>query len=306
MRDTFIEGIYRKMAERSDIFFLSADFGAPALDKLRKDFGGRFVNVGIAEQNLINVATGLGLEGYTVYAYAIAPFLTMRAYEQIRINLSISTHIRPLNINLVGVGGGVSYDVAGPTHHCLEDMSIMRLLPNMAVFSPSDWTLAEQFIDYSLERKIPKYLRFDGKPTPSVYGSVPSIDFTKGFHALRNGSGTCIVATGFPVHTALAVAERLPGIGVIDIFMLKPLDEAALADALRQYSRVITIEEGFLNNGGLDALVAKAIRRNGSCAALQNLGFDDKYVFDLGGRDYLYRTNGMDEEGIVSLLQRAA
>jgi transketolase len=87
MRDVFIEEVYHKMHEDKMIFFLSADFGAPALDRVRTKFNDRFINVGIAEQNLINLSTGLALEGFTVYAYAISPFLTMRAYEQIRVNL---------------------------------------------------------------------------------------------------------------------------------------------------------------------------------------------------------------------------
>src|SRR4030042_6803698 len=90
MRDALIEKVYQKMCNDDKIFFLSADFGAPSLDRLREDFKDRFINVGIAEQNLINISTGLALEGFTVYAYAIVPFLTMRAYEQIRGNLSLS------------------------------------------------------------------------------------------------------------------------------------------------------------------------------------------------------------------------
>src|SRR5208337_5213045 len=108
-----------------------ADFGSPKLDKLREDFSDRFINVGIAEQNLVNVSTGLALEGYTVYAYAIAPFLVMRAFEQIRNNMSLLYHTRELNVNLIGVGAGLSYDVSGPTHHSVEDIAIIRTLPNM-------------------------------------------------------------------------------------------------------------------------------------------------------------------------------
>ena len=126
MRDALIEQIYEKMYDNDRIFFVSADMGAPALDKLREDFKDRFVNVGIAEQNLVNVSTGLALEGFTVYAYAIAGFLTMRAYEQIRINLALSAQRKEINVNLIGVGAGVSYDVSGPTHHCFEDLTIMR------------------------------------------------------------------------------------------------------------------------------------------------------------------------------------
>ncbi len=153
MRDVFIEQVYHRMRDNKNIFFLCADFGSPKLDKLKEDFQDRFINVGIAEQNLINVSTGLALEGFTVYSYAIAPFLAMRAYEQIRINLSLHAQLREVNINLVGVGAGLSYDVSGPTHHCLEDITIMKVLPNLEVFSPSDWMLTQGFIDYSIRIK---------------------------------------------------------------------------------------------------------------------------------------------------------
>src|SRR4030066_241574 len=156
-RDIFIEKIHKKMETDESIFFLSADFGSPALDSLRDEFKNRFINVGIAEQNLINIAAGLALEGFTVYAYAIAPFLTMRAYEQIKMNLSLLSHIREINVNLIGVGVGLSYDVTGPTHHCLEDISIMRVFPNMVIYSPSDYSSLGQFIDYSIKVKKPKY-----------------------------------------------------------------------------------------------------------------------------------------------------
>ena len=112
MRDALIEGIYRRMHDDRQIYFLSADMGAPILDKLRVDFKDRFINVGIAEQNLVNVAAGLALEGFTVYAYAIAPFL-LRSYEQIRVNLALSSQVRELNVNIIGVGAGVSYDIRG-------------------------------------------------------------------------------------------------------------------------------------------------------------------------------------------------
>ena len=131
MRDSFIDGVYDLMRKRSDIFFLSADFGSPSLDKIRYDFPKKFFNVGIAEQDLIGIAAGLALEGFIIYAFALASFLSMRAFEQIRVNLSLMGQIKPMNVNLVSVGAGVSYDIAGATHHCLEDISLMRLLPQI-------------------------------------------------------------------------------------------------------------------------------------------------------------------------------
>ena len=138
MRDSFLQAMKERMAGEKDIFFLTADFGSPVLDGVRKDFPDRFVNLGISEQNLVNVATGLALEGYRVVAYAIAPFITMRCLEQIRINLAILSQVRPMNVTLVGVGAGYSYEVSGPTHQALEDIALMRALPNIGVWSPAD------------------------------------------------------------------------------------------------------------------------------------------------------------------------
>ena len=108
MRDVFLERIWQSMKTDDTIFFITADFGSPVLDKIREDFPDRFANVGIAEQNLINVTSGLALEGFKVFAYAIAPFITMRCYEQIRVNLALLSKVRPMNVNLIGVGAGYS------------------------------------------------------------------------------------------------------------------------------------------------------------------------------------------------------
>jgi transketolase len=303
MRDAFIEAVYERMRENRSIFFLSADLGAPALDRLRQDFKDRFINVGIAEQNLINIATGLALENYVVYAYAIAPFITMRAYEQIRQNLSISSQIKPLNVNLIGLGAGLSYGLSGPSHHCLEDISIMRLMPNFTVFSPSDWKLAKDFVDYSIKVKMPKYLRFDGKPLPLIYGKIDNLILEKGFYELLKGKKVCLVSTGFMTHRALKVAKELQNVGVIDIFLLKPVDENSLFETLKKYEYIITIEEAFINSGGLDSLISKIFRDNQLSVKLKNLGFNDKHIFEVGDRDYLHKLNGLDEESIIKLIK---
>jgi len=121
------------MEQDSSIFFISADFGSPVLDDIRADYPDRFVNVGIAEQNLINVTAGLALEGFKVFAYAIAPFITMRCFEQLRVNLALLSEVREINVNLIGVGAGYSYVVSGPTHQCYEDITLIRSLPNFKI-----------------------------------------------------------------------------------------------------------------------------------------------------------------------------
>jgi transketolase len=306
-RDVFIEQIYNKMHEDENIFFLCADFGSPKLDALREKFPDRFINVGIAEQNLINVATGLALEGYTVFAYAIASFLTMRAYEQIRVNLSLQAQLKEININLIGVGAGLSYDVSGPTHHCLEDISIMRTLPNMIVFSPSDWALAQKFVDYSINVKKPKYLRFDGKPIPRIYENLDNIKFENGFSELFQGEKICLITTGYMTHKAINVVKKLAdsniSIGLIDVYILKPFNEQLFYETIKNYTQVITIEEAFINKGGLDGLISTILNSKNSGIHLKRIGFGDAYVFDIGSREYLHKLNNLDEESINKIVK---
>lgn len=208
MRDVFLERIYLAMKKREDIFLVSDDFGSRVLDKIRADFDDRFINVGIAEQNCINVAAGLALEGFTVFAYGIACFMSMRSFEQIRMNVSMTSQLRPLDLNIVGVGAGMSYDVSGPSHHCLEDLTLLRLLPHVDLYSPSDWSMAARLADYCLERRGPKYFRFDSKPTPPIYGPEDEVAIEDGFHELVRGRQTCLVATGYMTHVALRAAAR--------------------------------------------------------------------------------------------------
>ena len=305
MRDVLIEQIYQKMFDDEKIFFLSADLGSPVLDKVREQFDDRFINVGIAEQNLINVSTGLAFEGFTVYAYAIAPFLTMRAYEQLRVNLSISSELMELNVNLIGVGAGLSYDVSGPTHHCIEDIIIMRALPNFITISPSDSKITESLVDYTIDVKKPKYIRLDAKPVTQIYDKTEDFNLEIGFCELKKGEKICVIATGFMTHKALNAAKRLQedkiSVGVLDMIILKPVNEELLSDLLKNYECIISIEEGFINKGGLDSLILNVINKYQLNIQLKKLGFDDKYVFELGGRNHLHKINNLDEESIIEI-----
>jgi len=306
MRDAFIQSVYTRMATDDRIFFLCADFGSPKLDDLRRDYKDRFINVGIAEQNLINVSTGLALEGFTVYAYAIASFITMRAYEQIRVNLSLLGQLKPLNINLVGVGAGVSYDVSGPSHHCLEDLAIMRLLPNMEVFSPADWCMSEVLADYSAREAKPKYFRLDGKPLPPIYDTIPNIDVGQGFAVLVQPSDICLIGTGYMTHQALKIANRLAAIGkqvgVIDVFRLKPFNASTFVQSISCCQRIVTLEEGFIGNGGLDCVVSGALAEQGLKPEMIRIGFKDKFCFQIGNREQLHELAGMGEGAILKAI----
>lgn len=302
MRDALLERIWSEMGRDEKIFFVSADFGSPVLDKIRADYPDRFVNVGIAEQNLINISAGLSLEGYTVFAYAIAPFITMRCYEQIRVNLALLAEVRELNVNLIGVGAGYSYVVSGPTHQCYEDITLMRALPNMQVFSISDHVSAAALLERCLHEAGPKYLRLDAQVLPTIYEDAAP-NMRHGFHVHQAGHEIALIATGYMLHTALIVAEQLRQAGhnpcVIDLFDLARFDETALVKVLGGFGGVVTMEEGFRGRGGMDALLREFMATHHAGVKMLCIGVEPAYRFDLGTRLDLHELVGIGPEAAL-------
>lgn len=309
MRDALLERIWRAMAENDRIFFTCADFGSPVLDKIRADFPDRFVNVGIAEQNLINVSAGLALEGYTVFAYAIAPFITMRCYEQVRVNLALLSEVRPMNVNLIGVGAGYSYVVSGPTHQCYEDITLMRALPNFQVLSPADHVTTSALFDTCVNAGGPKYLRLDAQVLPVIYeDELP--DTAKGFHVHKSGEAICLVATGYMLHTALKTAGALAGeglrVGVIDLFDLARFSALEFQNALEPYRGLVSLEEGFRGRGGLDSMLFEFIARRRLNARMLNIGVEGAYHFELGTRTELHEMVGIGPQAVLNSIREFA
>ncbi|MBP7652790.1 transketolase [Candidatus Dependentiae bacterium] len=307
MRDSLLKEIYNELNTNDKIILLSADFGAPILDRIRKDFPDNFINVGIAEQNLVNIAAGFALEGYKVYAYAISAFLTMRAYEQIRTNISLMSQLKTMNVNLVGVGTGISYVLSGPTHHCLEDITSMRLLPHLKIFSPSDSILTQKFFKYSLNENSPKYIRFDSKILPDIYKPEDDIKIENGFCELIKGNGVCILSTGYMTQKAVEVVNDLKkeniDTGVIDMFLLSGFNEGLLSETIKKYKCIISLEESFVNRGGLDSIASNIIDDNKFEIKLIRLGFKDRFVFENGDREYLHSLQGLDIESLKKIIK---
>ena len=303
MRDTFLLSLYELMLKDADIFFVSADFGSPVLDKIRADCPDRFVNVGIAEQNLINVSAGLALEGFKVFAYAIAPFITMRCFEQIRVNLALLSEVRPINVSLVGVGAGYSYVVSGPTHQCYEDITLMRAIPNMHVISPADQIIASRLPEKCLENNGPKYIRLDAQVLPVLY-EEGAFDLSQGYYEHQSGNQLCFLATGYMVHTALKAAQKLAEVGkvvgVVDISDLSRFNEEKLVELLASYQAIVTMEEGFAARGGLDALMFDFIARHNLNLRVLNIGVTGTYRFEIGERQVLHEQVGIGVEAVTS------
>ncbi len=286
MRDFLLNLIYMEMKAKDNIFFLTADFGSPVIDKIKYDFPERYINVGIAEQNLVNVGTGLALEGFCVYLYAIAPFLSLRALEQIRINLSMLSQLRKLKVNLISVGGGISYDISGPTHQCLEDISVINTFPHMEIFIPSDNCTIARFFSYTLKHGI-RYLRLDANL--EIDCIERDFDIKDGFRIIKEGKSAAIITNGYFVKKIL---EFDRDILLIDLFDFH-FNREKLKKVLSYYDRVITIEEGFVGNG-IAHEIQKIVDNK-----INSFGLEKKYEFQIGNREEIYERYNLKLEKII-------
>jgi transketolase len=302
MRDVFLENLYNEMKTNSKIFLVTADLGAPIIDKIKVDYKDRFLNVGIAEQNLINVSVGLALEGYIVYAYGITPFVTMRCFEQIRINISVLSHIKPLNINLIGVSTGVGYAMSGPTHHTLEDLSIINSLPNIEIFSPSDNMLVKEYVKNTISNNYPKYLRFDTTKNIPIEDKI--CYFENGFRSLKKSisSKVLIISTNFMIQKLINIVKDYD-VELIDLYLTNKFNKELLIDIIENFNTIITVEEGFIGIGGLDSVI------NSLCKNMDiniiNMGFEKKYTFEIGSREFVHQKNGLGKDDIIDVIQKA-
>jgi len=295
MRDTFLESVYQFMLLNKKIIFVSADFGSPVLDKIRKNCPKQFINVGIAEQNLINISSGLSLEGNIVFAYAIAPFITMRCFEQIRVNLALLSEVRELNVNLIGVGAGYSYVVSGPTHQCYEDISIIRSLPNIGIYSPSDQLIAQQIPAHLIKNKGIKYIRLDAQILEIIDNNNNT--FKNGYRVLREGKDIMVVSTGYLTHTAIKISNNLINkgysVGVIDLINLTEFNIKAFLKKIDSINLIVTMEEGFSGRGGMDSIFLNLFNQFNLNKKIKTYGVSPNYLFEIGTREYIHEIVGI-------------
>ncbi len=299
MRDAFFDELYEIARAERNIILISADMGAPSLDKFRRDLGNQFINIGIAEQNMVTVATGLALSGKKVFIYAIMPFVTSRCYEMIKVDLSLMN----IPVTAIGVGAGFSYDDSGPTHHCTEDIAIMRALPNMTILSPSDSAMAAGFAEISCKTSGPSYVRLDRGILPQIYDQDDH--FSDGLTRLKTGRDICIISTGNMVHRALEIADRLAeysmDVGVIDLYRLKPINEQLLLEDIEQSERIVTLEEHLIT-GGVGSAVAEILVDHGSTIPLRRIGIQDRYYYAYGGRTNIQSICGLDADSATKTI----
>lgn len=304
MRDSFFERIYDLAKQDKDIVIVSADMAAPALDDFRKDFKDRFINVGISEQNAILVASGLALTGKKPIAYAITQFISLRAYEQIRIypcgmNLSMA---------IVGVGAGVGYYESGPTHHIIEDISIMRTLPHLKIYNASDQESSRAFADFAVDGRGPKYIRLDRDKIGGLHN--PGESYDTGLSVISPLCEVNIITTGNMVKMAISVKDKLDAeginVGVVDMYRF-PADKASLLTVLNTSRVLVTLEEHTLA-GGLGSYILEVMNDSGIVLPVKRLGLDTSQgytgCYNYGGREAIRGEFGINFGTIVDSIRK--
>jgi transketolase len=290
-RDAFLAEIYERGKIDRDVVLISADMGAPALDLIRRNLPGQFFNAGISEQNAILVASGLALEGKKPFAFAIASFITVNCLEKIRVQMSIMK----LPVQIIGVGGGFSYADSGPTHHGIEDVSVMRAFPNIEILNISSSVNAEAAAKHVFEYpKVPRYIRLDREVLPHVAGES-AMNFAVGFRYLRKTkSHKALLVTGNLVAKTPEIMSGSPELNIIEVARLDMVHEN-LRKELQRFSHVICLEEHF-KNGGLGTLIAETvIDWNLKCAVKRMaLNMDGGYSYKYGGREVLRNDLGLN------------
>ena len=275
-RATYGMAIMEMAKQRDDFYVMSADLcQSSGLFKFREEFPERFINSGIAEQNLIGVAAGLAKDGTNIFASSFAPFVTMRACEQVRMNMGYMQ----LNIKTVGLGSGLIMAQLGNSHYGVEDGSVMRVIPGMTVVNPADGVEIMKTVEALCDYPHPTYLRLTGGPgLPVVYEEDIDFQIGKAIN-VREGKDIAIIACGTMVYYAKQAAEILSEKGidasVIDMHTIKPLDTAAV-DAELNKKLIVTVEEATIV-GGLGSAVAEHLAIKKQKPAQLMLGIKDTF-----------------------------
>lgn len=309
MRNAFARQITELAAHDERVVLLMGDIGNRLFDDFRSRFPARFFNAGVAEANMMGVAAGMALSGLRPVVYTIAPFVTTRCLEQIRVD--VCYHQAPVVI--VGVGAGLSYASLGATHQSCEDIAFLRMLPGMTVCCPADPLEVMLALKAAVAHEGPVYLRLGKKGEPGVHGAAPDFRLGKAIvlKAAPMHARAALIVTGNMAPTALAVAGILENEGlsleVIHMHTVKPLDEPCLREAFTLRRLVVTLEE-HSRLGGLGGAVAEWLSdqpRGEIHAALVRIGTADRFFHEAGDQPFARRLMGLDAASIADTVRAA-
>ena len=300
VRDAFFNEVEQMVRQGEDIVIVSADLGAPSLDVFRRDFPQRFVSVGIAEQNLLAVACGLSLAGKHVIAFGLNPFPVTRAFDQLR---TLVCGLR-IPVTIAALNAGTCSAECGYTHMPVEDLSLLRTLPNIRYVNPSDTEISRQAARQLVMADCPVLIRFDKQIQSET--AAGEVSFQLGFNVHRQSEDYAVLTTGYfvPVLSGIEMTVRGRKVcpTVIDCYSF-PLDEAALIKEISGYKQIATLEDHVLP-GGLGSLVLEMLSDAGQARNVHRLGLPVDFLKDrkLSNRASIHRDLGLDKEHLADTL----
>ncbi|MEO1206523.1 MAG: transketolase C-terminal domain-containing protein [Pseudomonadota bacterium] len=293
MRNAFADELTKLGDTDPRVMMLSGDIGNRLFDKFKAAHPNRFINCGVAEQNMTGVAAGLAMSGMRPVTYTITPFVTTRCLEQIRTD--IAYHDAPVMV--VSVGAGLAYAGLGPTHHACEDISFLRSIPNMTVVCPGDAWEVRAALRAGLKLDGPMYLRMGKKGEPIVHTDVPA-DFEIGKAlVISDGEKIALLSTGNMLPMAIEAADDLGAQGlsaeVVSFHTVKPLDTDYLTAAFAKFDRIVTIEEHSLIGGFGSAVAEWAVDNRVETTKLLRIGTPDYFFKKSGEQEYAREELGL-------------
>jgi transketolase len=302
MRDAFIKTLFDLASNDSDLMLLTADLGFSVFEEFEEKYPNQYLNVGVAEQSMMGVASGLALEGKKIFTYSIGNFPTLRCLEQIRNDACY----HELNINIVASGGGFSYGGLGMSHHATEDLSIMRALPGVVVMAPSMAWEVRRATEELYKYKGVSYLRLDKTQVEKTSNFKEKFQIGK-VNTIRAGSDITLIVAGGIAGEAMKASVELSKAGiecrVLSLCTIKPIDVYSIKKACKETSGIVTIEENNLV-GGVGSAVAEVCMDNGLTPKIfKRIGITDRYSSIVGDQLFLRKHHQLDSKTIVHFIK---
>jgi transketolase len=302
MRGAFFRALLRLAEQDERVHLIVGDLGFGVVEDFAQRFPKRFLNVGVAEQNMTGVAAGIALSGKVVFTYSIANFPILRCLEQVRNDVCY----HKANVKIVAVGAGFAYGSLGSTHHATEDLAIMRALPQMAVVAPGDPLEAEAATEAVAKHPGPCYLRLGRAGEAKVHHGQIHFQLGKAIQ-VRDGKDLTLVTTGGLLETAVKVAESLHHAGlqarVLSMHTVKPLDADAILAAAHETGAVFTLEEHSVV-GGLGSAVAELLAEaTEGLGAFKRFGIPSAFSSVVGTQEYLRAHHGLSVESLEAAIR---
>jgi transketolase len=296
MRTAFISQLIEEAKTNEKIFLLVGDLGFSVVEPFAELFPERYLNVGIAEQNMAGIAAGLAMDGYCVYIYSIGNFPTLRCMEQIRYDICYHN----LNVKIVAVGGGYAYGSLGASHHATEELGMLRTIPNMMVCAPGDPVEAKAIMTYTAQHDGPCYIRI-GKAGESIVHNETKLALSLGeILEIRKGKNYAIFSTGAMLkYVCDFISENNIIASVYSFPFVKPMNKNKLLSILKLHKRIITMEE-HQSQGGFGSAILEAINdltEEGELAnhvTVKRIAIPDKFYSIAGSQDYLRKLAGLE------------